>query len=163
MGRLQAVRCITWVLTAPLVTGLSAAEPSVPIVPGQYEMSNSVVKNTSKQCFTSDRISAATIREQMGVSDSNQCDVVDSKMSGDDLVLSMDCRYEGDAKGSGRMTVSSSGEQLTIKTVFTISVEGKERTMEMTGKGKRIGIDYAEEYAEKLWRFAVKGNPFVSI
>jgi len=28
--------------------------------------------------------------------------------------------------------------------------------------GKRIGIDYAEEYAEKLWRFWVKDNPHVS-
>lgn len=28
--------------------------------------------------------------------------------------------------------------------------------------GKRIGIDYAEEYAEKPWRFWVKGNPFIS-
>ncbi|MGI8469801.1 MAG: DNA-3-methyladenine glycosylase [Pyrinomonadaceae bacterium] len=28
--------------------------------------------------------------------------------------------------------------------------------------GKRIGVDYAEEYAEKPWRFWVKDNPFVS-
>ena len=28
--------------------------------------------------------------------------------------------------------------------------------------GKRIGIDYAEEYAEKPWRFWVKENSFVS-
>ncbi len=28
--------------------------------------------------------------------------------------------------------------------------------------GKRIGIDYAEEYAEKPWRFWLKDNPFVS-
>lgn len=28
--------------------------------------------------------------------------------------------------------------------------------------GKRIGIDYAQEYAEKPWRFWVKNNPFVS-
>jgi DNA-3-methyladenine glycosylase len=28
--------------------------------------------------------------------------------------------------------------------------------------GKRIGIDYAEEYAEKPWRFWVKDNSFVS-
>lgn len=28
--------------------------------------------------------------------------------------------------------------------------------------GKRIGIDYAEEYADKPWRFWVKNNPFVS-
>jgi len=29
--------------------------------------------------------------------------------------------------------------------------------------GKRINIDYAEEYREKLWRFFIKGNPFVSV
>ena len=28
--------------------------------------------------------------------------------------------------------------------------------------GKRVGIDYAEEYAEKLWRFWIKDNSFVS-
>ncbi|MGC2236350.1 MAG: DNA-3-methyladenine glycosylase [Pyrinomonadaceae bacterium] len=28
--------------------------------------------------------------------------------------------------------------------------------------GKRVGIDYAEEFAEKPWRFWVKDNPFVS-
>ena len=28
--------------------------------------------------------------------------------------------------------------------------------------GKRIGIDYAQEYAEKPWRFWVKNNPYVS-
>ncbi|MBA4122493.1 MAG: DNA-3-methyladenine glycosylase [Acidobacteria bacterium] len=28
--------------------------------------------------------------------------------------------------------------------------------------GKRVGIDYAEEYAEKLWRFWITDNPFVS-
>lgn len=28
--------------------------------------------------------------------------------------------------------------------------------------GKRIGIDYAQEYADKPWRFWVKDNPFVS-
>ncbi|MCL2469779.1 MAG: DNA-3-methyladenine glycosylase [Alphaproteobacteria bacterium] len=27
---------------------------------------------------------------------------------------------------------------------------------------KRIGIDYAQEYKDKLWRFLLEGNPFVS-
>jgi DNA-3-methyladenine glycosylase len=30
------------------------------------------------------------------------------------------------------------------------------------GSGPRIGIDYAEEWVEKPWRFWVKDNPFVS-
>ena len=40
--------------------------------------------------------------------------------------------------------------------------EGKEISTEEIACGKRIGIDYAEEFAEKPWRFWVKDNPFVS-
>ncbi|WP_338028372.1 DNA-3-methyladenine glycosylase [Crassaminicella indica] len=29
-------------------------------------------------------------------------------------------------------------------------------------KAKRINIDYAEEYKDKLWRFYIKNNPFIS-
>jgi DNA-3-methyladenine glycosylase len=29
-------------------------------------------------------------------------------------------------------------------------------------RGPRIGIDYAEEWVEKPWRFWIKGNEFVS-
>ena len=35
-------------------------------------------------------------------------------------------------------------------------------TAEEIASGKRVGIDYAEEYAEKPWRFWVKNNKFVS-
>ena len=28
---------------------------------------------------------------------------------------------------------------------------------------KRVNIDYAEEYRDKLWRFYIKENPFVSV
>jgi DNA-3-methyladenine glycosylase len=28
--------------------------------------------------------------------------------------------------------------------------------------GPRVGIDYAEEWKDKPWRFWIKGNPFVS-
>lgn len=30
-------------------------------------------------------------------------------------------------------------------------------------EAKRINIPYAEEYQDKLWRFYIKGNPFVSV
>ena len=40
--------------------------------------------------------------------------------------------------------------------------EGEKFSADSIACGKRIGIDYAEEYAEKPWRFWVKNNPFVS-
>ena len=40
--------------------------------------------------------------------------------------------------------------------------EGKIFSDEEIESGKRIGIDYAEEFAEKPWRFWVKENQFVS-
>lgn len=40
--------------------------------------------------------------------------------------------------------------------------EGKTFSDAEIASGKRIGIDYAEEYAEKPWRFWVKDNSFVS-
>ncbi len=40
--------------------------------------------------------------------------------------------------------------------------EGLNISDEKIACGKRVGIDYAEEYAEKLWRFWIKDNQFVS-
>ena len=40
--------------------------------------------------------------------------------------------------------------------------EGAKISDEKIACGKRVGIDYAEDYAEKLWRFWIKDNPFVS-
>lgn len=39
---------------------------------------------------------------------------------------------------------------------------GREIPDAQIASGKRIGIDYAEEYAEKPWRFWLKDNVFVS-
>ena len=39
--------------------------------------------------------------------------------------------------------------------------EGEEKEVKVA-KGKRINIDYAEEYKEKLWRFYLKENSFLS-
>lgn len=40
--------------------------------------------------------------------------------------------------------------------------EGEKFSTEKIVCGKRVGIDYAEEYAEKPWRFWIKNNSFVS-
>jgi DNA-3-methyladenine glycosylase len=40
--------------------------------------------------------------------------------------------------------------------------EGEKITENQIESGVRIGIDYAEEFAEMPWRFWVKGNKFVS-
>ena len=39
---------------------------------------------------------------------------------------------------------------------------GREISTKEIACGRRIGIDYAEEFAEKPWRFWIKDNPFVS-
>ncbi len=40
--------------------------------------------------------------------------------------------------------------------------EGKTIPRSRIASGPRIGIDYAEEWAEKPWRFWIKNNPYVS-
>lgn len=126
------------------ITGLAialpaAAEPSISIVPGNYEMSNDIIEKTSTQCFSQDTISADTLREQMGANASNECTVADSKLVGKSLVLNLKCNYGEGVTGTGKMTLSSAGEQLTIDSEFTMTAEGQSRTMTMKGAGKRIG------------------------
>lgn len=40
--------------------------------------------------------------------------------------------------------------------------EAEKFSTDLIACGKRVGIDYAEEYAEKPWRFWIKDNSFVS-
>lgn len=55
---------------------------------------------------------------------------------------------------------SLNGEDLTGGKVWI--EEGRMNSSEFLESGRRIGIDYAEEYAAKPWRFWIAGNPFVS-
>ncbi|MCS7184094.1 MAG: DNA-3-methyladenine glycosylase [Patescibacteria group bacterium] len=48
----------------------------------------------------------------------------------------------------------------TSKKIFF--VDGDKINNNMIVKSKRIGIDYAEEYRDKLWRFYIKNNKWVS-
>lgn len=41
--------------------------------------------------------------------------------------------------------------------------EGKKIENEDIAEGKRINIDYAGVWKDKLWRFTIKGNPYISV
>lgn len=68
--------------------------------------------------------------------------------------------------GPGKLTIafgidkSVNGEDLLGERIWL--EDYKKITSKDIGVGKRIGIDYAGEDAEKPWRFWVKDNPFVS-
>lgn len=55
---------------------------------------------------------------------------------------------------------SLNGEDLTGDQIWV--EEFKPVRTEETASGRRIGIDYAEEFVEMPWRFWIRGNPFVS-
>jgi len=54
------------------------------------------------------------------------------------------------------------GEDLTESKRLWIEDRGEEIPPSQIIRAKRIGIDYAEEWAEKPWRFYIKNNKFVS-
>lgn len=68
--------------------------------------------------------------------------------------------------GPGKLTIAMgidrgfNGEDLLGDRIWL--EEGKKFANKDIAVGKRIGIDYAGEDAEKPWRFWVKDNPFVS-
>ena len=68
--------------------------------------------------------------------------------------------------GPGKLSIalgidkSLNGEKLSGRKVWI--EKGIEYTKSQIASGKRVGIDYAEEYVSKKWRFWVKNNLFVS-
>lgn len=136
----------TWLVSLSLILvsllGINTAhaEPSIPVVPGKYEMVNDLVENKNTNCFKGNRLSAEVIRAQMQDQGGNeQCTIVDSRLEGNQLVLELACQYDADQKGTGTMQISTSDDTVTVKSVFRLMVEGQERSMEMTSVGKRIG------------------------
>ncbi len=62
--------------------------------------------------------------------------------------LGFDSSHYGlDVTRSPRVWLEDRGEKIPKKDIF---------------RTKRVGIDYAEEWADKHWRFYLKSNPFVS-
>ncbi len=53
-------------------------------------------------------------------------------------------------------------EDLVRSKKFWLEDRGEEIKKSQIVTAKRIGIDYAQEWAEKPWRFYLKNNPFVS-
>lgn len=71
------------------------------------------------------------------------------------------------ASGPGKLTVafgidrSYNGEDLSGERIW-IEDAGRVVTDDEIASGPRIGIDYAEEFVGRPWRFWIKGNPHVS-
>jgi len=61
-----------------------------------------------------------------------------------------------------KLNKSFDGEDLTKSKRIWLEDRGEEIKRSRIAASKRIGIDYALEWAEKPWRFYIKGNPFVS-
>ena len=59
-----------------------------------------------------------------------------------------------------RIDRSLNGADLTGDRIWV--EERRSFSNDQVSVGKRIGIDYAVEYAEMPWRFWVKDNPYVS-
>lgn len=51
---------------------------------------------------------------------------------------------------------------VTEKGPLCIAENEEQETFDIVAS-KRVNIDYAEEYADKLWRFYIKDNPYVSV
>ena len=77
-------------------------------------------------------------------------------------------KIEGLTNGPGKLTQALAiGKELNSYDLISgdelyIKEAEKKQNYEIVSC-KRINIDYAEEYREKLWRFYIKGNPFVSV
>ncbi len=61
-----------------------------------------------------------------------------------------------------KLNKSFDGENLIESERIWLEDRGGEIKKSQIVSGKRIGIDYAEEWAEKPWRFYIKDNSFVS-
>jgi len=77
-----------------------------------------------------------------------------------------DCTNK-EANGPGKLTdwlgldKEFNGEDL-VKSKRLWLEQGEQIKKDQIISGQRIGIDYAEEWAEKPWRFYIKGNEYVS-
>jgi DNA-3-methyladenine glycosylase len=63
------------------------------------------------------------------------------------LALGIDRSYDGADLLGERIWIEDEGDKLRASEIVS---------------GARVGINYAEEYVDKPWRFWVKGNPYVS-
>lgn len=69
--------------------------------------------------------------------------------------------------GPGKLTkalqIDKKHNYLNLKESEEIYIEDDGENEFQIVESKRINIDYAEEYKDKLWRFYIKDNPYVSV
>lgn len=69
--------------------------------------------------------------------------------------------------GPGKLTkalkIDKNHNRIDLKTSSEIYIETDEKTDFQIVEAKRVNIDYAKEYKDKLWRFYIKDSPYVSV
>ncbi|MGM0437477.1 MAG: DNA-3-methyladenine glycosylase [Bacillota bacterium] len=68
----------------------------------------------------------------------------------------------GPGKLCQALEIDKSLNGVNFSTNKELYIEKEEENNFEIGKGKRVNIDYAEEYKDKLWRFYLKGSSFLS-
>jgi len=74
------------------------------------------------------------------------------------------CRFDGPARLTKALRIDKSFNGLPVFVKkHGLWIEDREGGIKpLVARAARIGVDYAGEYKEKLWRFYVKGDGFVS-
>lgn len=95
----------------------------------------------------------------------NELDYISNKRFGKDYSNLKKEQIKGLTNGPGKLCIAYSiDKNLNCKELYNkgeIYIEDEEEEIEIV-ESKRIGIDYAEEAKDFLWRFYIKGNMYVS-
>ena len=68
----------------------------------------------------------------------------------------------GPGKLCGALGITKKEDDRDLTTDCDIWIEDDGYLPERISQSRRIGVDYAMEYKEKLWRYYIEGNPWVS-
>lgn len=79
--------------------------------------------------------------------------------------LNIKCRFDGPGRLTRALKIDKTfNGRPVFEKKYGLWIEGREEELKpaQIARAKRVGVDYAGAYKDKLWRFYIKGNGFVS-